>query len=397
MIAVTTIEKIEAMKKARFFFYLSIVVGYGSIPKRVIGRVLPRSHELIAHPLRFSFLLLIISLHLLFWLTITSHRRAGSEESFVVHRGKGIPTLSSVADEKSVTRADAAGRPSNWEDQRRSSYAGRRSRRNSVSDDSQLTIENFGGSQVRAKRVTRNRKSEKGRWNDDRVICSCRIIYTTSAEIQTRRSGRTSGKGAPRSRRYRRDRAFRTCTVAGCSTFCRTTDTTRKSRQDWEGRRPTRAWTTSRSSKFYIPARTSIRKVTRPNWPASRIWAGKARRRGSTWRTRNRIEMTGNRICPVRSLARRMVMGTVMRRRLRSPLCRTRPRGNSRAASNPNRWNNILLVCCVYVVFTLYCVFFIFRWYERYNHIRQMKTVVTPLWPRNWITLDWSWRRNVGT
>ncbi|KZC04265.1 Short spindle protein 4 [Dufourea novaeangliae] len=78
------------------------------------------------------------------------NRRAGSEESFVVHRGKGIPTLSSVADEKSVARADAAGRPSNWEDQRRSSYAGRRSRRNSVSDDSQLTIENFGGSQLLA-------------------------------------------------------------------------------------------------------------------------------------------------------------------------------------------------------------------------------------------------------
>ncbi|XP_014487897.1 PREDICTED: patronin-like, partial [Dinoponera quadriceps] len=74
-------------------------------------------------------------------------RRAGSEESFVVHRGKGIPTLSSVADEKSVARAEAAGRPSNWEEQRRSSYAGRRSRRNSITDDSQLTIENFGGSQ----------------------------------------------------------------------------------------------------------------------------------------------------------------------------------------------------------------------------------------------------------
>lgn len=76
-------------------------------------------------------------------------RRAGSEESFVVHRGKGIPTLSSVADDKSVARTEAAGRPSNWEDQRRSSYAGRRSRRNSITDDSQLTIENFGGSQVR--------------------------------------------------------------------------------------------------------------------------------------------------------------------------------------------------------------------------------------------------------
>lgn len=61
------------------------------------------------------------------------------------------PTLSSVCDDKTLIRAEAAGRPSNWEDQRRSSYAGRRSRRNSVTtaEDSQLTIENFGGSQVR--------------------------------------------------------------------------------------------------------------------------------------------------------------------------------------------------------------------------------------------------------
>ncbi|XP_068974536.1 patronin isoform X17 [Bombus flavifrons] len=89
-------------------------------------------------------------------------RRAGSEESFVVHRGKGIPTLSSVADEKSITRVDAAGRPSNWEEQRRSSYAGRRSRRNSVSDDSQLTIENFGGSQDNLHNFGRNPDKEVG-------------------------------------------------------------------------------------------------------------------------------------------------------------------------------------------------------------------------------------------
>lgn len=76
-----------------------------------------------------------------------SFRRGGPEENFVVHRNKGIPTLSSVADERFSSRSEAAGRPSNWEDQRRSSYAGRRSRRNSVTDDSQLTIENFGGSQ----------------------------------------------------------------------------------------------------------------------------------------------------------------------------------------------------------------------------------------------------------
>lgn len=34
--------------------------------------------------------------------------------------------------------AEAAGKPSNWEDTRRSSYAGRRSRRNSLSDESQV-------------------------------------------------------------------------------------------------------------------------------------------------------------------------------------------------------------------------------------------------------------------
>jgi len=86
---------------------------------------------------------------IMFWLIHFNSffRRAGSEENFIVHRGKGIPTLSSVADDKSA-RTEAAGRPSNWEEQRRSSYAGRRSRRNSITDDSQLTIENFGGSQV---------------------------------------------------------------------------------------------------------------------------------------------------------------------------------------------------------------------------------------------------------
>lgn len=137
-----------------------------------------------------------------------------------------------MADEKSVTRADAAGRPSNWEEQRRSSYAGRRSRRNSVSDDSQLTIENFGGSQVRAERLTRKRNKKEASRSNDRVIPLRRIIYTTSVEIQTRRLGRTSVKGVPRNRHYRRDRAFRTCTAAECSTFCRITDTTRKSRRD---------------------------------------------------------------------------------------------------------------------------------------------------------------------
>ncbi|XP_051154754.1 patronin isoform X4 [Leptopilina boulardi] len=87
-----------------------------------------------------------------------------TEENFVVHRMKGVPTLSSVvADEKSINaRAEAAGRPSNWEDQRRTSYGGRRSRRNSVSDDSQLTIENFGGSQDNIHNFGRNPDKEMG-------------------------------------------------------------------------------------------------------------------------------------------------------------------------------------------------------------------------------------------
>lgn len=67
----------------------------------------------------------------------------------MVHRGRGVPTLSSVINSNSdsqnpsnnttpVRKPDAAGKPSNWEDSRRSSYAGRRSRRNSLSDDSQV-------------------------------------------------------------------------------------------------------------------------------------------------------------------------------------------------------------------------------------------------------------------
>lgn len=77
-------------------------------------------------------------------------RKTTNEEAYAVHR-KGPPTLSSVCDDKTLLRAEAAGRPSNWEDHKRSSYAGRRSRRNSITtaEDSQLTIENFGGSQVR--------------------------------------------------------------------------------------------------------------------------------------------------------------------------------------------------------------------------------------------------------
>lgn len=83
------------------------------------------------------------------------YRKTTNEEAYAVHR-KGPPTLSSVCDDKTLIRAEAAGRPSNWDDHKRPSYAGRRSRRNSVTlaEDSQLTIENFGGSQVRKNLVS---------------------------------------------------------------------------------------------------------------------------------------------------------------------------------------------------------------------------------------------------
>ncbi|CAH2005388.1 unnamed protein product [Acanthoscelides obtectus] len=106
--------------------------------------------------------------------------RRGSEESFVVHRGKNIPTLKSVVNDEPLiparlkvskekhnndSKADergeiAAGRPSNWEENRKSTYAGRRSRRNSMSEDSQLTIENFGGSQDNLNFIGRNPDKE---------------------------------------------------------------------------------------------------------------------------------------------------------------------------------------------------------------------------------------------
>lgn len=115
----------------------------------------------------------------------------GGDESFVVHRGKTVPTLYNVVtggegatprgsrvaaikerfnmDTKAEERGEdprnsssgPAGVPSNWEDRKTStSYAGRRSRRNSISDDSHLTIENFGGSQDNLSMFGRNPDKE---------------------------------------------------------------------------------------------------------------------------------------------------------------------------------------------------------------------------------------------
>ena len=123
-----------------------------------------------------------------------SEAPSGSNESrqgdsdFVVHRGKSVPTLHHVTaadgatprlrakekfntDTKAEERGEdqpAAGRssahgpagvPSNWEE-RKQTYAGRRSRRNSITDDSHLTIENFGGSQDNLSLLGRNPDKE---------------------------------------------------------------------------------------------------------------------------------------------------------------------------------------------------------------------------------------------
>ena len=135
------------------------------------------------------------------------------QESFVVHRGKTVPTLHNVAvnanstnsniensvaagtpsrsrvaaikerfnvDTKADERGESAGNgggsglsgssnslnspagvPSNREDRKVSSYSGRRSRRNSItSEDSHLTIENFGGSQDNLSMFGRNPDKE---------------------------------------------------------------------------------------------------------------------------------------------------------------------------------------------------------------------------------------------
>ncbi|CAL8144364.1 unnamed protein product [Orchesella dallaii] len=116
-----------------------------------------------------------------------AHSRSSEEsEDFVVHRGRNVPTLSQVirsvspssqdersspASRMSVSRnvsanenepePPPAGRPSDWK-ANKTTYAGRRSRRNSITEaDSQLTVENFGGSQDNLNKYTIGRNPDK--------------------------------------------------------------------------------------------------------------------------------------------------------------------------------------------------------------------------------------------
>ena len=128
--------------------------------------------------------------------------RRSSDDSFVVHRSKNIPTLSSVQNDDSQNTirsrsvktgseekvdSKAAGKPSNWNEQKKPSFAGRRSRRNSTSDDSQLTIENFGGSQDNLNFIGRNPdkevRIEKSQIRHSITVFTsfCKEIYITTA------------------------------------------------------------------------------------------------------------------------------------------------------------------------------------------------------------------------
>lgn len=79
----------------------------------------------------------------------------------------------------------AAGKPSNWEDQKRSSYAGRRSRRNSLSEESQLTLENFGGSQENLQFLGRNPDKEPAVHVSGRLDNSSSSYQTPSVPLRT--------------------------------------------------------------------------------------------------------------------------------------------------------------------------------------------------------------------
>uniref|UniRef100_A0A182FUU3 Uncharacterized protein n=1 Tax=Anopheles albimanus TaxID=7167 RepID=A0A182FUU3_ANOAL len=79
-----------------------------------------------------------------------------------------------------------AGRPSNWEESRKPSFSGRRSRRNSFSDDSQLTIENFGGSQDQLNTV--------GRFDRERKISNTSL--TSIEQVVPTRSSLADARGS---------------------------------------------------------------------------------------------------------------------------------------------------------------------------------------------------------
>ncbi|XP_063709467.1 patronin isoform X3 [Culicoides brevitarsis] len=99
------------------------------------------------------------------------------DDGFVVHRSKGVPTLSSMNEPLMPARIRQAKEKSNNDS--KADERGRRSRRNSFSEESQLTIENFGGSQDQINLI--GRFDRGGSVGDDRVR---RISNTSAPPVQ---------------------------------------------------------------------------------------------------------------------------------------------------------------------------------------------------------------------
>ncbi|XP_037918502.1 patronin isoform X25 [Hermetia illucens] len=95
--------------------------------------------------------------------TLDHHQAAipPSDEGFVVHKSRGITTLSSMQEPLVPARLRQAKEKTNMDT--KADERGRRSRRNSFSEESQLTIENFGGSQDQLNMIGRNYERDRER------------------------------------------------------------------------------------------------------------------------------------------------------------------------------------------------------------------------------------------
>ncbi|XP_062561608.1 patronin isoform X6 [Armigeres subalbatus] len=106
------------------------------------------------------------------------------DEGFVVHRSKGVPTLSSMQEPLVPARIRQAKEKTNNDS--KAEERGRRSRRNSLSEDSQLTIENFGGSQDQLNTI--------GRFERERKISSASL--TSVEPVTPARSSIADARGS---------------------------------------------------------------------------------------------------------------------------------------------------------------------------------------------------------
>ncbi|XP_061511279.1 patronin isoform X26 [Anopheles gambiae] len=122
--------------------------------------------------------------HQLYQQQQSPYQQADPDEGFVVHRSKGVPTLSSMQEPLVPARIRQAKEKTNNDS--KAEERGRRSRRNSFSDDSQLTIENFGGSQDQLNTV--------GRFERERKISNTSL--TSIEQVAPTRSSLADARGS---------------------------------------------------------------------------------------------------------------------------------------------------------------------------------------------------------